>query len=133
MPRGHRLAGSASVTLQQLAQEPLIWFERSLNPRLHDAVWSGFHLQGLKMNVAHQTAVESSRLALVAGGLGVTLVAAASERAIAGVDLRPIADLREKLRVYAVHAPTKATPLVTDFLVALRVDNGEQRQRPIAS
>jgi DNA-binding transcriptional LysR family regulator len=47
LPAGHRLAGRPSVRLHDLAGEPLVFMERSLDPDFHDLVLEAFALNGL--------------------------------------------------------------------------------------
>lgn len=75
LPRDHRLAGTkASVSVNELATEPLVLFRREITPGFYDHVVGLCHAAGFEPHIVHECTSFSSSIALVAGGVGVALI-----------------------------------------------------------
>jgi len=74
LPTGHPLARSKSVKLEALAKDPFILFDRALGPGFHDAILSACHTAGFTPHVGQQAPQIAATVALVAAGLGVSIV-----------------------------------------------------------
>jgi DNA-binding transcriptional LysR family regulator len=71
-PRRHPLLRRPDLTLADLVDEPLIFFERGSTGRQH--VLDAFHGQGLSPRVAMETTTTEIVVRMVAAGLGLALV-----------------------------------------------------------
>ena len=74
VPSNHRLAGAATVSMQDLAAETLILFPQSPRPSFADLVLEAFHDRGLEPERIIETRELQISLGLVAAGMGVTIV-----------------------------------------------------------
>jgi len=74
LPEGHLLAGRTQVSLADLAGQDLISFSRALDPVGYDRQIAGFVHHGITPRVAYELPSEDVRLALVAVGLGISIV-----------------------------------------------------------
>lgn len=70
----HRLVGRQVVSFQDLAEEPMIWFARTINPALHDHLLRCCRKLGFMPTVAHEITSVSESLDLVAANVGVSFV-----------------------------------------------------------
>jgi DNA-binding transcriptional LysR family regulator len=92
LPRGHRLAGAAAVTVEALAGEPLITFPPVEGRYFHDLITGLFRQAGLVPTRPQYISQTHSILALVGAGLGIAVVPQAAEKLRpAEVVLRPLA------------------------------------------
>jgi len=124
LPEGHSLAAQAAVELPDLAQEPWILFPRSAGPGLHERIVSACRTAGFVPRVAQEAIQMETIAALVAGGVGVALVApalAAARRT--GVAFRPLAGKGTPVSYQLALAFARRTPLVDAFVaVAMRCE-----------
>jgi DNA-binding transcriptional LysR family regulator len=74
LPRSHALAKRPAVRARDLVGEPFVWFPRRLSPRYYDQIVGTLEAHGATLNVVQEGATDATRLALVASGLGLTLV-----------------------------------------------------------
>jgi DNA-binding transcriptional LysR family regulator len=74
LARDHRLAKRRRLAISTLSGEPLVLFPRRLQPEFHDVILQMFLRAGITPNVAHEAADYQSIIALVQGGLGVSVV-----------------------------------------------------------
>lgn len=87
----HELAARASVTVRELADEPLIVPSRRLRPHSHDLTIKLFAQEGLKPIIAQVAGEKQTIVGLVAAGLGVALVPRWTSRmSVAGVAYVPL-------------------------------------------
>ena len=94
MPASHRLARKRRVTLDQLAQEPLIDYASTRVPGLHAMVLLAFQQAGFTPRVAQEATQVQTVISLVESGLGVALVPSVTARlAPKSLVFRPIEGL----------------------------------------
>jgi len=74
LPAGHPLARYRTVTGHQLAGEPFVLFPRHLGPGLYDQIVAYCRQAGFEPRIAQEAGQMQTIVALVAGGLGVSLV-----------------------------------------------------------
>jgi DNA-binding transcriptional LysR family regulator len=75
LPKRHRLAARATLTLAELADEPFVLYSRRAKRQSFDEIIALCHLAGFSPRIAQEADNESTVLGLVAAGLGVALVA----------------------------------------------------------
>ncbi|QFR34455.1 LysR family transcriptional regulator [Ancylobacter sp. TS-1] len=91
MRSDHRLARRRSVTVEALADEPLIVPDRRSRPHSHDLTMKLFAQAGLRPAVAQVAGEKQTIVGLVAAGLGVALVPRWTARlSVAGVRYVPL-------------------------------------------
>lgn len=127
LPRSHPLARRSTVSLSDLAPEPLIFFPRSASPDLHRRILDTFRAQALKPRIEQEARLTPTILSFVSAGLGYALVQE-SARALPmpGVVFRPIADLPAHLvwSLALAWKPKGASPLTQAFAATLRAIAG---------
>jgi DNA-binding transcriptional LysR family regulator len=74
LPAGHRLAERDAISVSDLADEPWIFFRRSIASRLYDVIFQSCRMSGFMPRVVQEGAKLSTIASLVASGLGVSLV-----------------------------------------------------------
>lgn len=70
------LAGSASLSASDIADQPIVGYPKHARPILHEALWSGFRQIGAQPNIVCEIIDKSTLLQCVAQGLGISLVPA---------------------------------------------------------
>jgi len=74
MPIGHSLCDLQEVEPRHLANQPIISFSRDLDSLAFDTIVAACFNAGIRPCIVQQIAAESVRLALVAAGMGVSIV-----------------------------------------------------------
>ncbi|WP_066779474.1 LysR family transcriptional regulator [Sphingomonas sp. CCH5-D11] len=74
LPARHRLAGSASIELVDLAGDPFILYPRSNGRLLYDSIIAACRNAGFSPRIAQEAPQMASTVNLVAAGVGVALV-----------------------------------------------------------
>ncbi len=74
VPRSHRLANSAEISLIELEGEKFITSPRAVVPRLYDHLSALCHTAGFRFQVAHEALQFTTILGLVSAGAGVAIV-----------------------------------------------------------
>jgi DNA-binding transcriptional LysR family regulator len=129
LPEGHRLAARKSVSLSDLDGEPLLFFPRSFQPRIHDTWITAFHTAKVTPNLIQEIRTHQTELTLVAAAMGIALVpaSAAAERR-EGVAYRPLEADVPPVRVYAAWHRDRLSPAVARFVESL----GESVDGPVS-
>jgi LysR family transcriptional regulator, benzoate and cis,cis-muconate-responsive activator of ben and cat genes len=114
------LGTARRLTLREMAQQPLILFPRRAMPERYDEILGHFRRAGRVPRLVGVGPHLREALERVARGDGVTLVPERASRvhAIAGVALRPLADLTALWTLAAVRQPENA--VAARLLAALR-------------
>jgi DNA-binding transcriptional LysR family regulator len=80
VPSSHKLAKKKRVRLRAVAGEDFVMYERAFAPGFHDSIYGIFRDAGIAPTVS-QTAIEIPMLiALVASGMGITILPASAAR-----------------------------------------------------
>jgi DNA-binding transcriptional LysR family regulator len=136
IPRTHRLAKRRSVRLRDIAEEPLIGFNRKLSG-LQDKMMGMFNRQGFAPHVVvtHVEAHEEAGAIMVASGKAVFVgPAAILNHSISGLDLASLrlAEPEAKIQVYAAWRKGEDSPAVLGFLESIRPALSPQLHKKIA-
>ena len=92
LPSGHPLAGLAEVSLAALSTEPFVLFSRAQAPGFFDDLVDRVAATGTPPRIIQEAREMQTIMALVASGLGVSLVPeSASALGLRGIAYRPIA------------------------------------------
>jgi DNA-binding transcriptional LysR family regulator len=116
-PQRHRLASRPRVTLAMVAQEPLVLLRRRVAPGFHDALVAALGQAGVTPSVrCHATHLHTC-VALVAAGLGVALLPAAShELRGRGVVYRSLVGPTPRLELAIVYRRDDPSRMLHAFL-----------------
>jgi DNA-binding transcriptional LysR family regulator len=122
LPRDHRLAAEDPVPLPALAGEPIILFDRRINPRLYDAMVARCEAAGFSPRIAYSTTQVYAALGLVAQHVGAFLVGSYALRELPeGIVARRLDVPKLRLRLAAVWRADDRSAATRAFLDALRV------------
>ncbi|MEO1016420.1 MAG: LysR family transcriptional regulator [Pseudomonadota bacterium] len=99
LPRDHPLAGRSEIAFSELAGDRFVLFPREQGPSLMSAIERLAFEAGWQLDVAAAAPRVHSQLAIIAGGVGVGLVAkgASTSMGFEGVSFAEISDTRDRL------------------------------------
>jgi DNA-binding transcriptional LysR family regulator len=125
LPKTHRLAKRRVLRLKEVADEPLIIFDRSFSTGLYDKILGLFSKQGFTphLMVTHVEAHEEAGAVMIASGKGIFLGAGATvNRSVSGLELASVR-LNEpdaKIEVYVAWRKGEESAVILDFLASVR-------------
>jgi DNA-binding transcriptional LysR family regulator len=137
LSKNHRLAKRRSLRIKDIAEEPLIIFERAFSTGLYDKVMGLYNRQGVTPHliVPHMEAHEEAGAIMVASGKAVFVGAGAIvNRSVFGLELTSI-HLNEpeaKIEVYAAWRKGEDAEPVLEFLDSIRRVLAQQLHKNIA-
>jgi len=125
LPKTHRLAKRKSLKLKDVADEPLIVFDRSFSSGLYDKILGLYSRQGLTphFTVAHVEAHEEAGAIMVATGKAIFIGAGAIvTRSVHGIDLASVRlnETEAKIEVYMAWRKDEESAAVFSFLDSVR-------------
>lgn len=121
LPRGHRLTHEPVISLDMVADEPLIIFPREIGPGFHDAILSAYQMAGVTPKLGQQAPQISGTVPLVAAGFGVSVVPRSLCQIHAGgVTFHTISDPAPKATLAVAIRAGQNTPIVSKFVKILR-------------
>ena len=121
LPRGHELANTPVISLDMVAQDPLIIFPRELGPGFHDAILSAYQVAGVTPVMGQQAPQIAGTIPLVAAGLGVSVVPRSlSQIHAGGVTFHTISEPAPRATLAVAIRAGQNMPLVTRFASVLR-------------
>lgn len=117
LPAQHPAAADGPIDLAGLADEPWVWLQRDVSPDYHDELAVACRRSGFVPRAEHHAASIVTQIAMVAAGLGITLVPNTSARPEPGrISYRPLADRVDLVELSLVHRDTAHEPLVEHFV-----------------
>jgi DNA-binding transcriptional LysR family regulator len=121
LPPGHRLAKRKSLRLKDVADEPLIIFDRNFSSGLYDKVLGLYSRQGLTPHfaVTHVEAHEEAGAIMVASGKAIFIGAGAIvTRSVSGIELVsvPLNEADARIEVYMAWRKNEESSAVLPFL-----------------
>ncbi len=123
LPLGHPLAEREVVRLTDLEGEAMLIFQRRANPALYDAILAAFSEAGVCPDLVHVSLVKHTTTALVAAGMGVTLMPRGMVNVPRqGVVFRPIEGRLPPVEFSIAWAEGRETPLMRRFVTAMLGD-----------
>jgi DNA-binding transcriptional LysR family regulator len=125
LPKTHRLAKRKSLRLKDVADEPLIIFDRTFSSGLYDKILGLYSRQGLTphFTVAHVEAHEEAGAIMVATGKAIFIGAGAIvTRSVHGIDLASVRlnETEAKIEVYMAWRKDEESTAVLSFLDSVR-------------
>jgi DNA-binding transcriptional LysR family regulator len=117
LPASHRLARQKQTALSSLANEPLIFYPRSLAPVLYANFIKCCEQAGFVPNVVQEAELAQTRLGLAAAGVGITFVLSKMQSLSAkGVIYRSISGEFPTLKLALAWRQDESSPVVHEFL-----------------
>ncbi|MCU0570614.1 MAG: LysR family transcriptional regulator [Oculatellaceae cyanobacterium Prado106] len=124
LPASHRLARQKQLTLQSLAEEPLIFYPRSLAPVLYANFVQQCEQAGFTPNIVQEAELAQTRLGLVAAGVGLSFVLSDMQNLSAkGVVYRPFSENFLTLKLVLAWRQNESSPVVHELLKVFRQIN----------
>ncbi|MEV0698711.1 LysR substrate-binding domain-containing protein [Saccharopolyspora sp. NPDC050389] len=126
LPPEHPLAGETSppIDLARFADEPWVWLRREASPDYHDELVATCRRAGFSPDARHVANSITTQLAMVAAGLGVTLVPNVLVRWILPpATHRPLTDRTDLVELSLVTRDSAHEPLVREFLRIASADS----------
>jgi DNA-binding transcriptional LysR family regulator len=124
MPRDHALAPRKRIALRALDQVPLVLVARRASPDVYDYLLESCRVVGIVPNVRREASQVHTALALVGGGVGVSLLPqSASRLRLREVAFRPLVEPLVSVFVLA-HAVGRVSPIVAAFTEAAMLGRG---------
>jgi DNA-binding transcriptional LysR family regulator len=121
VPSGTSLAQRKSLRLSQLRDEPFVLFPRESAPEFHDDLVDACNEAGFAPKVEYECSAMPTVVAVVAAGLGVSLVPQSISRiALEGVSYLALDGVELHARVAMVTHGTNTRPLVRAFTDSVR-------------
>lgn len=125
LPQSHRLAKRKFLKLKEVADEPLIIFDRHFSSGLYDRILGLYSRQGLTPHfaVTHVEAHEEAGAIMVATGKAIFIGAGAIvTRSVAGVELVsvPLNEAEARIEVYMAWRRNEESTAVLGFLNSAR-------------
>ncbi|WP_122049593.1 LysR family transcriptional regulator [Asaia bogorensis] len=121
LPVSHRLSGAAGIHLRDIANDPLILFERHLGPGFYDTIISACLEAGFSPRLGQSAPQVVATIPMVAAGMGVTIIPAyLSQIHTDGVSFHPIDGAVPRATIAMAVAETQPTQAVQIFETILR-------------
>ncbi len=120
LPADHPAAADTTgpVDLARFADEPWVWLRRDISPDYHDQLMAACRNAGFTPDARHIANSIATQLAMVACGLGVTLVPNTAVRSALPptATYRPLTSSAELIELSLVTRENPGEPLVQEFL-----------------
>ncbi|RJG05372.1 LysR family transcriptional regulator [Noviherbaspirillum cavernae] len=122
MPQGLKpLRSKSSVSLQALADMPLIIFPRRIAPAFHDAILASFRDAGLTPRIGQEAIQMQTIVGLVSAGMGIALVPqSVSNLKRPGVEYKNLTGKTLSVETGLAWRRDNASPILRAFLELLR-------------
>jgi DNA-binding transcriptional LysR family regulator len=130
IPENHPLARTPKVPLRTLANEPHIMFSRSAFPGYYDLIVSSCRNAGFSLNIVHEADAIYTVLALVAAGVGVSLLPASiQETPRHGIIFRKVEGSLPEIEMGAAYRREEQSNVLRAFLEVVREVTANQKKR----
>jgi len=117
IPEGHEFSHRDQLDIKDLEGVPLIFNQRIAQPALYRSLIGSFHKAGFMPNIVQEVNTEQSTIALVATGLGLSLVPASSAGdSRSGVIFKPLSGDLPQWEITAVWKQKNESVLLKKFL-----------------
>lgn len=121
VPTESTYAGSPPVSIQEMAEWPVIAVGRGANRGYSDRVLDVFELRDIRPRIAHEVSDMHTSLCLVAAGLGVSIVPSIMQKVgTRGVAYRQLADPTPGVSLVFAWRDAEVSPLLKSFFAAAR-------------
>lgn len=121
LPTSHRLTRLKQIPLQSLANEPLIFYPRSLAPVLYADFIKCCEQAGFMPRIVQESALIQTSLGLAAARAGIAFVLENMQNLnVKGVVYRPIIGNFPTLKLAVAYRQKETSPIVHEFIKVLR-------------
>jgi DNA-binding transcriptional LysR family regulator len=121
LPSSHRLARKKHISLESLANEPLVFYPRSLAPVLYAHFIQCCEQAGFLPNIVQEAEPSQTSLGLASAGVGITFVLSAMQNlSVKGVVYRPLIDHFLTLQLALAWRGDESSPVVHEFIRVLK-------------
>jgi len=121
LPTHHRLARHKQLSLQSLANEPLIFYPRSLAPVLYATFIQQCEQAGFFPNIIQEAELAQTRLGLVAAGCGISFVLSSLQNLTAkGVIYRSFTEDVLTLKLAIAWRQNETSPVIYECIKLLK-------------
>ncbi len=121
LPARHRLAQAASVSIREIADEPMIVISRQLGGGLWQKIASAFYDAGTLPKVTHEVAGTELALMLVRCRFGIAIMPASVAKAEhIGSVAKPLRTRISKLQLAIAWAEANPSPILGNFISCVR-------------
>lgn len=121
LPSSHPLSRQQEIPLQSLANEPLIFYPRSLAPVLYAHFIQCCEQAGFIPNIVQEAEPSQTSLGLASAGVGITFVLSAMQNLSAkGVVYRPLIGNFLTLKLAIAWRGGESSPVVHEFIRVLK-------------
>lgn len=128
--RDHELAGKRHIHLRTLQQQPFIWLAHSRNAYYSDALLRNCIAGGLTPRVIQESDSDATTLNLVAVGMGIGFVVAATVTPpLPDVVLKPVVELEQALTLALAWNPAAGSALTANFITTVKKISAAQKLR----
>lgn len=137
LPKSHRLAKRRALRIHDIADEPLIIFDRNFSSGLYDKILGLYSRHGItpRLIPTHVEAHEEAGAIMVASGKAIFMGAGAIvNRTVAGIELASVRfnEPEAKIEVYAAWRKDETSPGVNGFLDCVRATLPAKKQKSLA-
>jgi DNA-binding transcriptional LysR family regulator len=123
LPSSHRLARQKQISLQSLANEPLVFYPRSLAPVFYAHFIQCCEQAGFLPNIVQEAELGQTRLGLASAGVGITFILSPLQNLNAKrVVYRPLGGNFPTLKLALAWRKSEPSPVVHEFIKG--VNNG---------
>ena len=121
LPSSHRLARQKEISLQSLANQPLIFYPRSLAPVLYAYFIQCCEQAGFLPNIVQEAEPSQTSLGLASAGVGITFVLSAMQNlSVKGIVYRPLVGNFLTLKLALTWRGGESSPVVHEFIKVLK-------------
>lgn len=121
LPKGHRLTAKAEVSLQDLAQEPLIGYAPIIGASYATFLMNEFRRAGLHLRIVQESTHTTGVASHVASGLGVAVMPEwITNIRSPYLEFRPVPELPRMIELVAAWPAGESSPVVLDFIETTR-------------
>ena len=120
LPKSNKLSAMAQIRFSDLASEPYILFKRDSGPAFYDYVISLCQREGITLNVRHEASHTLTVLALVAAGLGITLLPFGGHYAHSDVTFRRLVPTPPLFEIALAWRQQNESALLQRFIETIR-------------